>query len=105
MNEMPRIEEHMSREREVTGIVTTSFPRPKAMATLIAQAEIRSRISVLGITGGILGDPLPGRSALDRKRAGLAEEQKPNRHKEDVAASSMFWRLKWKIERGEIPTK
>lgn len=36
---------------------------------LIADAEMRSRIAVLGITGGLLGDPAPGRSALDKPRA------------------------------------
>jgi hypothetical protein len=39
-------------------------------------AEIRDRIGVLGITGGLLGDPAPGRSALDQKRAGLVDPVK-----------------------------
>ena len=36
---------------------------------LIAVAELMQRIGVQGVTAGLLGDPLPGRSALDRKRA------------------------------------
>jgi hypothetical protein len=38
------------------------------MSTLVADAELRARIETLGPTGGLLGDPLPGRSALDEKR-------------------------------------
>ncbi len=34
---------------------------------LIVDAELRSRIAVLGITGGLQGDPEPGRSALDKR--------------------------------------
>lgn len=37
-------------------------------AKLVMDAELRSRIEVMGITGGLLGDPLPGRSALDRRK-------------------------------------
>lgn len=40
-------------------------------AKLVMDAELRSRIAVMGITGGLLGDPLPGRSALDKKREGI----------------------------------
>jgi hypothetical protein len=36
---------------------------------LILDAELRARISEQGITAALLGDPRPGRSALDRKRA------------------------------------
>ncbi|OKO67472.1 SANT/Myb-like DNA-binding domain-containing protein [Bradyrhizobium sp. NAS96.2] len=32
-------------------------------------AELRDRIAVCGLTGGVLGDPRPGRSALDQRRA------------------------------------
>ncbi len=42
-------------------------------STLLADAELRARIEVLGPTGGLCGDPMPGRSALDQKRAGLTE--------------------------------
>lgn len=45
--------------------------RPTSTAKLRMDAELRERIGVLGITAGLLGDPLPGRSALDRKREGL----------------------------------
>lgn len=38
-------------------------------ARLIMDAELRRRIEVLGATGGLLGDPEPGRSALDRRNA------------------------------------
>lgn len=40
-------------------------------AKLIMDAELRGRIEVLGLTGGMFGDPLPGRSALDRKKEGV----------------------------------
>lgn len=43
--------------------------------TLRVDAELRARIDALGVTGGMLGDPLPGRSALDRKRAGIVEPE------------------------------
>lgn len=36
-------------------------------AKLIVDAELRGRIEVLGLTGGLFGDPLPGRSALDQR--------------------------------------
>lgn len=36
-------------------------------AKLVMHAELQSRIEVLGVTGGLLGDPLPGRSALDKR--------------------------------------
>jgi hypothetical protein len=38
-------------------------------ARLIMDAELRRRIELLGATGGLLGDPEPGRSALDRRNA------------------------------------
>lgn len=31
-----------------------------------------ARVAAQGVTAGLLGDPPPGRSALDKKRAGLA---------------------------------
>jgi hypothetical protein len=37
---------------------------------LIADAELRSRIALQGLTAGLFGDPLPGRSALDQRNAG-----------------------------------
>ena len=49
-----------------------SAKAPAVVSTwsLRTDAELRSRIELVGITAGRLGDPLPGRSALDRKRAG-----------------------------------
>lgn len=38
-------------------------------SALRIDAELRGRIEILGITGGLLGDPPPGRSALDARRA------------------------------------
>lgn len=34
-------------------------------------AELRARIALQGVTAGLLGDPLPGRSALDARLARL----------------------------------
>lgn len=46
------------------------FARSSATtAKLIAHAEMRDRIGTMGITGGLFGDPLPGRSALDKRNA------------------------------------
>jgi hypothetical protein len=44
--------------------------RGTSTAKLQMEAEMRSRIAVLGVTGGLLGDPLPGRSALDQRGSG-----------------------------------
>jgi hypothetical protein len=41
-------------------------------STLVADSELRARIEMVGITAGLLGDPLPGRSALDQMRKALA---------------------------------
>lgn len=43
--------------------------RPRYFSEL--DAEIVARIERQGLTAGFCGDPLPGRSALDRKRTGL----------------------------------
>jgi hypothetical protein len=48
---------------------TAPIGRTISTAALQLDNELVSRIAVLGITGGLLGDPLPGRSALDQKRA------------------------------------
>lgn len=48
------------------------YNRSTSTARLQWDAELRARIEVLGITGGMLGDPAPGRSALEQKRAGIA---------------------------------
>lgn len=42
-------------------------------------AEMASRIGAQGITAGLLGDPPPGRSALDKQRAGEAGTTNPRR--------------------------
>lgn len=53
-----------------------ALPAPSAgvVATsrLVADAELRDRIAERGLTAGIFGDPAPGRSALDLKRASEA---------------------------------
>lgn len=49
-------------------------PTRASYSTLLADAELRARIEIRGITGGLLGDPAPGRSALDRKLAGETTE-------------------------------
>ncbi len=46
-------------------------PRSFRLAILAQDAELRNRIAIQG-PNGILGDPLPGRSALDQKRQGIA---------------------------------
>ncbi len=56
------------------------LPRNSAVlsfSALQAAAELRDRIEVLGVTGGLLGDPAPGRSALDQRRAGITDPVKP----------------------------
>lgn len=67
-------------------------------------AEMLTRVGAQGITAGLLGDPPPGRSALDRKRAGTTEPAFIDRRK-DGDWSSQVWRLRWKIERGEVRAK
>jgi hypothetical protein len=54
-------------------------PSPSVVATsrLVLDAELRNRIAERGITGGLLGDPPPGRSALDEKRAGREHVAEP----------------------------
>jgi hypothetical protein len=48
----------------------TSALRCMSTSRLVLDAELRGRISEQGITAGLLGDPRPGRSALDAKKAG-----------------------------------
>lgn len=54
----------------------TQPPTARLMHTsaLVTDAELRSRIQSQGITAGLLGDPPPGRSALDQLRAGGVEQ-------------------------------
>lgn len=52
--------------------------RGAALECLRDAAELRLRIAERGVTGGLLGDPPPGRSALDeRARAAAAAVQAP----------------------------
>jgi hypothetical protein len=51
--------------------------RTAALEVLRAEAELRARIAERGLTGGLFGDPAPGRSALDRRLAGPDEPRKP----------------------------
>lgn len=39
---------------------------------LVFDQEIRERIAERGLTGGMFGDPAPGRSMLDKKLAGAS---------------------------------
>lgn len=41
---------------------------------LQVDAELRARIGEQGVTAGLLGDPPPGRSALDKMRSGIVDE-------------------------------
>lgn len=41
---------------------------PTSLAALQVNAELLARVELQGVTAGLLGDPLPGRSALDRRR-------------------------------------
>jgi hypothetical protein len=55
-------------------IIAQAAPSPSPSravktSTLVADAEIRARIAIQG-PNGLLGDPLPGRSALDQRKAG-----------------------------------
>lgn len=45
------------------------FGRSTSIYRLCVEAELRDRIAIQGVTAGLLGDPLPGRSALDRRPA------------------------------------
>ena len=59
-------------------------PSPRVLSTsaLLVDAEIRARIETRGLTAGLLGDPPAGRSALDRRLAGLPEPTAPADHRE-----------------------
>lgn len=54
------------------GTTNTYFARPTPVSTLMRHAELRGLTDLIGLTGALQGDPLPGRSALDEKRAGIA---------------------------------
>jgi hypothetical protein len=57
-----------------SGIVAPPEPvaeptaRIRRLSTLVDDADLRARIAIQG-PNGLFGDPLPGRSALDEKRA------------------------------------
>lgn len=60
-------------------------------------AEMLVRIGTQGITGGLLGDPPPGRSALDKKRAGIVEPIHRDRRKDrDAEWNAIMWRMERK---------
>lgn len=50
------------------------FSRGGSTMKFLVDAEIRNRIAEQGVTAGLLGDPMPGRSALDKHRAGIPDE-------------------------------
>lgn len=70
---LPKVKQQMryaaahpiAKPADLTDYARSSF----STALLVADAELRARIEILGVTGGLFGDPLPGRSALDEKRA------------------------------------
>lgn len=64
VNRRSRLASTVRQSREIQGS-GTAVP----MSLLLVDAELRARIEVLGPTGGMLGDPLPGRSALSKPRA------------------------------------
>jgi hypothetical protein len=47
--------------------------RAVSSSILAADQDLRSRISERGLTGGMFGDPAPGRSALDLKRLSTSQ--------------------------------
>jgi hypothetical protein len=59
------------REAETNRQAAKSQPSARRLSThvLIADSELRSRIEKQG-PNGLFGDPMPGRSALDRRNAG-----------------------------------
>lgn len=59
-----------------TGAAPPAEPDVRPMSThrLKADAELLARIGAQGLTAGLLGDPPPGRSALDKRLAGEAPD-------------------------------
>jgi hypothetical protein len=55
-------------------VTDAPYQRPTSTAKFLMDAELRARIGEQGVTAGLLGDPLPGRSALDKRRAGIVEQ-------------------------------
>lgn len=54
-------------------VADAPYVRATSTAKFLMDAELRARIEHVGVTAGLFGDPLPGRSALDRQRAGIVE--------------------------------
>ena len=54
--------------------IERAIPRARRsdLGALRDKAELRDRIIERGLTGGVFGDPPPGRSALDERRAAAA---------------------------------
>jgi len=65
-------------------------------------AEMLHRVGEQGVTAGLLGDPPPGRSALDRKRAGIEDSETVDRRKESEWGVALA-RLRLRINRGDLP--
>lgn len=63
-------EKREAEARRLAG-VSAKLPRARRVSThvLVTDAELRSKIELQGPTAGLLGDPLPGRSALDERNA------------------------------------
>lgn len=52
--------------------------RMPSLDGLRERAELNLRIAERGLTGGVFGDPAPGRSALDQRANGLAAPLQPS---------------------------
>ena len=63
-----RVRQAINNERSIE-----SHRRNTSTSMLRFEAEVRARVADLGVTAGLLGDPARGRSALDRKKAGIID--------------------------------
>lgn len=61
--------------QQATGGAPTG--RVISTARMVVDAELRDRIGAQGVTAGLLGDPMPGRSMLDKRLAGRPEPAAP----------------------------
>jgi len=80
----------IKREAPVRSRVTTGRERktPREIVQVAIRArEAAERLQPESLTAALLGDPLPGRSALDRKRAGIADEPPAIDHRTAYYAS------------------
>ena len=57
--------------------VDVPFTRTTSTIRYALDAELRGRIATQGVTAGLLGDPLPGRSALDKRNAACGGSKSP----------------------------